>query len=266
MRIAAIQHEEFEDPAHLSVWAGDRKHSVERIRVYENAHFPPLDSFDFLWIMGGAMGVHDTDVYPWLAHEKIFIRKAVDSKKRILGICLGAQLLAEALDARVFPNTHMEIGWFPVRLLPEARKAPLFAETKESFTAFHWHNDAFDLPRGAVPFAESDASACQGFFFGDNVLALQFHPEATVDSVRPLAETFGDELPDGPFIQKRHELLIGAGFHAQGRQPLVRPCARCLACGKRPPCRPPSWARRSNGAVAVNRTGGSGRRIPSLFS
>jgi GMP synthase-like glutamine amidotransferase len=215
MRIAAIQHEEFEDPAHLLVWAGDRRHSVERIRVYENAHFPPLDSFDWLWIMGGAMGVHDTDVYSWLVDEKIFIRKAVDSKKRILGICLGAQLLAEVLGARVFPNTHMEIGWFPVRLLPEARKAPLFAETKESFSAFHWHNDAFDLPRGAVPFAESDACACQGFFFGDNVLALQFHPEATVESVRPLAETFGDELPDGPFIQKRHELLIGAGFHAQ---------------------------------------------------
>jgi GMP synthase-like glutamine amidotransferase len=216
MRIVYLQHEEFEDPAYLLSWARKRGHAVRGIRVYEGEPFPELDEFNFLWIMGGAMGVHDTAAFPWLGAEKDFIRRTVDSGKRVLGICLGAQLLADVLGALVFPNPHQEIGWFSVRFRPEARTMPGFGDVAGSFTAFHWHRDTFDVPPNAVLLAGSEACANQGFAAAEGrVLALQFHPEATIESVRRIADACGNGLNDAPFVQNRHDILVGAGFHAR---------------------------------------------------
>jgi GMP synthase-like glutamine amidotransferase len=215
MRILCLEHEAYEGPGHLLTWALGRNHSVREIRADEHPAFPDPDAFDMLWILGGPMGVHDVEKFDWLAAEKNFIRMAVREGKRALGICLGAQLLADVLGARVFRNAQKEIGWFPVTLRPESKTVPGFENLPEPLTALHWHEDTFEIPPGAVHLAESGACAAQGFALGDRILALQFHPEATPESVRRLADACEGGLVAGPFVQSRQEILAGTDVHAR---------------------------------------------------
>ncbi|MCU0846017.1 MAG: type 1 glutamine amidotransferase [Spirochaetes bacterium] len=157
------------------------------------------------------MGVYDESVYSWLAPEKRFIGEAVAAGKTVLGICLGAQLLAVVLGGAVRRNVHREIGWFPVRLVPAAEGIPAFAGLPRSFTAFHWHGDTFGIPPGAVRTAESDACAAQAFVYNDKVIGLQFHLESTAESVEALVRNCGEELVEGNYIQEAAELIPGPG-------------------------------------------------------
>jgi GMP synthase-like glutamine amidotransferase len=166
--------------------------------------------------MGGPMNVHEDDRFPWLAQERRFIRRAIDDGRLVLGVCLGAQFVADALGARVFRNpTGREIGWFAVRPTPEAAGSVTFAGVPERAMVFHWHGDTFDLPAQAVRLAESDATRIQAFeALGGRVLAVQFHPEATADSVASLAREAADELgPEQPYVQTAGELISGAARH-----------------------------------------------------
>jgi GMP synthase-like glutamine amidotransferase len=118
-----------------------------------------------------------------------------------LGICLGAQLIADVLGARVTPNKHKEIGWFPVSLHEQASILRPFKHFTPDFTAFHWHGDTFSLPEGAVALGSSQACHTQGFMFGRRVMGLQFHLESTMDSVNALLDTCGSEIVAGaPYI------------------------------------------------------------------
>ena len=207
MKILCLQHVPFEGPAHLAPAARQRGMKLSTTRLFAGEPIPGPDAFDLLAVMGGPMGVHDDAKYPWLAEEKRFIEHAIGEGKRVLGICLGAQLIADVMGARVYKNLHREIGWFPVRRTAGAGACAIGRSLPESFYAFHWHGDTFDIPVGAVQIAGSDACKNQGFVWEDRVAALQFHLEATAESVVALIDNCGDELDGSGFVQGRDDLL-----------------------------------------------------------
>ena len=151
------------------------------------------------------MGVYDERDYPWLIREKEFLKQAIDTGTHILGVCLGAQLIADVLGARVYPNDHKEIGWFPIEGVQTHKKiGPLFARAGK---VFHWHGDTYDLPSGATHLAKSQACKNQAFSVGDQILALQFHLETTRNAARALIDNCGHEIVNAPYIQPPHEIL-----------------------------------------------------------
>ena len=200
MRVHYLQHVPFEGPGTIRGWATDRGHDLARTHLYDGESLPDLDTFDWLVVMGGPMSVHDTDEYPWLAVEKDLIRAAVDDDKIVVGICLGAQLVAEALGGRVYEDDTPEIGWFPVQATRNAAESPLFADLGEEYDVFHWHGDTFDLPEGAMRMAWTDACANQAFVYDNRVVGLQFHLESSPATVDEIIANSGD-LPDGQLVQ-----------------------------------------------------------------
>ncbi len=152
------------------------------------------------------MNIYEDNKYPWLTQEKRFIEQAIENEKIILGICLGSQLIADVLGAKVFPNPDKEIGWFPIELTSEAQSSQVFNVLPNSFTAFHWHGDTFDLPKGATRMAKSQACQNQAFIYGERVVGLQFHLESTPESVQAMIENCADEIVEGKYIQKPDEM------------------------------------------------------------
>jgi len=201
MRIHVIQHVAFEGPAHIGQWAEENNHLITFTHLYRGDLLPELDSFDRLVVMGGPMNIYEYEQYPWLIKEKSFIRQAIESGKTVLGICLGAQLIADVLGGKVVAGDVKEIGWFPVRLTAAATAHPLFKDLPQTFTPLHWHGDTFILPESCIRLAESDACQNQGFLFTDRVLGLQFHIESTPSSITQLLTHCSNELGTAPFIQ-----------------------------------------------------------------
>jgi len=179
--------------------------------VYEYDPYPTLSDVENLIIMGGPMGVGDDQIYPWLKSEKAYIRKAIQKNKIVVGVCLGAQLIAMVLGAKVYPNPHKEIGWFPVHKTPQAHNTSIGKILSESFMAFHWHGDTFDIPKGAVHLAESKVCKNQAFVYLNRVIALQFHLESTQSSIESLIQNCRDELISAPHIQTADQ--IRKGYH-----------------------------------------------------
>jgi GMP synthase-like glutamine amidotransferase len=177
-------------------------------RFFENPETPDPDAVDFLVAMGGPMSANDEALHPWLAAEKEFIRRFLAAGKPALGICLGAQLFANALGERVYPNPQKEIGWFPVEGLPPSDPSRDLSAFRfpAAFDAFHWHGETFDLPPGAIHLARSRACENQAFQIG-RAIGLQFHLETTPESARALIRHARAELVPGPFVQTEAELL-----------------------------------------------------------
>ncbi len=193
MHIHWLQHVPFEGLGCIEPWLAKNKHEVSCTRLWAGDSLPVIKRGDGLIVMGGSMGVYDEALYPWLADEKEFIKQIIVQNKPVLGICLGAQLIAEVLGSRVWKNDQREIGFFP--LAGDGRVFP------EKFTAFHWHGDTFGIPEGAVHLASSTACKNQAFIYKDNVLALQFHLETTKESLLALYEHCKNEVTVSPFIQ-----------------------------------------------------------------
>jgi GMP synthase (glutamine-hydrolysing) len=209
MKIHWLQHVPFEGLGTIEKWAMAQKHSLSVTRFAENAPLPGPDAFDFLVVMGGPMNIYEEDKYPWLAGEKLFIGEAVEKGKVVLGICLGAQLLADVLGGKVFPNEYKEIGWHPIELTEAGARSEVFGFLPPEPTVFHWHGDTFSLPDGALRLASSRGCANQAFAFRDKVVGLQFHLESTKESIRELLRNCGDELVGGKYIQTAEEILSG---------------------------------------------------------
>lgn len=207
MNIHYLQHEPFEDLAAIFKWADKPGNKITCTKLYEKHTFPSLDDFELLVIMGGAMGVYEEDKYAWLKEEKKFIGNAIKANKKVLGICLGSQLIAEVLGSKVYKNKEKEIGWFEIQFTAQAKTDAFFKTFPSSLTVFHWHGDTFDLPKGAVHIAQSKACQNQAFTFGGNVVALQFHIEATEKSIKELAFNCREEIVEAPYIQKEEEVL-----------------------------------------------------------
>ena len=209
MRIHYLQHVPFEGLGNIENWALAKGHQVSDTQLYNNDPLPEPEEFDWLIVMGGPMNIYEEDRFPWLAREKIFIKDTIDAGKIVLGVCLGAQLIASVLGAKIHKNQYPEIGWFDVRLTDAACKSRAFSRLPERFTAFHWHGDTFDLPPGATWIAESDACRNQAFEYGGRVIGLQFHLDTTLESIRRLVEYCGDELVPGEYVQSEEEMLAG---------------------------------------------------------
>lgn len=209
LHIHYFQHVSFESPGYIQQWAEVNGHDQSFTRFYEEDNLPAMTDIDWLIVMGGPMGVYDTATYPWLEAEKAFIRLCIDAGKTVIGICLGSQLIAAALGEEVYPNSQKEIGWFDIKLTTAGRSCYLFADFPERFSVLHWHGDTFNLPAKAVLLAESAACKHQAFLYNNNVLGLQFHFEATLDTLPAMIEHCRHELVKAPYVGEEKDLVAG---------------------------------------------------------
>lgn len=202
MRVAVLQHVPFEGAGSILSWAKKRKALITVVRLYESVTLPMPGQFDVLIVLGGPMSANDEKDLPWLRKEKQLIANTIREGKPILGVCLGAQLMASALGARVYQEKQKEIGWFTVY---SAGNIAGF-RFPEKLKAFHWHGETFDLPIGAVRLASSDACVNQAFQMGNRAIGLQFHLETTPENVDSLVQNCHAELTIAPGIQTETEL------------------------------------------------------------
>lgn len=189
-----IQHEPGEGPGTLANVLRERGADLRIVHPYRGERVPrSLGACAGLVVLGGGMGAYDVERYPHLRDEIAVIEGALRGGRPMLGICLGSQLLAAALGAKVQPMGRREIGWREVELSSAARTDPLWARAPERFTAFHWHGDSFDLPAGAVRVASSRECENQAFRHG-LAFGMQFHPEVDEGILHIMAESGREEL------------------------------------------------------------------------
>jgi GMP synthase (glutamine-hydrolysing) len=185
-RAVVISHLAFEDLGSLEAPLRERGFKIESV-LAATARFPlrQAESCDLLVVLGGPISVYDQQDYPFLKNEIACIAERLAARKPILGICLGAQLMAAALGARVYPGQHgAEIGWFPLQAASAAGPPEWFAPLlAHGLPVFHWHGDTFDLPNGTLHLAATEAYANQAFAVEDYALGLQFHPEVIADGL-----------------------------------------------------------------------------------
>ncbi|HXX94773.1 MAG TPA: amidotransferase [Planctomycetota bacterium] len=204
--VIVLQHAAPEGPAAIAGSILRRGLGLRTVRIDRGDPVPgSLDGAAGLVVMGGPMGVYEKDQYPHLAPEIGLLQQALRDGVPTLGVCLGSQLLAASLGARVFPSGRKEIGWHEVQLLEGARADPLWKNAPERFTPLHWHGDIFDLPPGAVPLASSAMTELQAFRSGTNAYGILFHLEIGGAEVREMVATFSAELaaakiPSGPIV------------------------------------------------------------------
>ena len=218
MNIHCIRHVPFEGPGSIGDWAKHKGYRLSTTRLYGGESLPDIDPIDWMIIMGGPMGIYDENKYPWLREEKAFIKNAVDKGKVVIGICLGAQLIADALGAKIYKNRYREIGWFPIKFTRERQASKLCKMFPEEILAFHWHSDTFDLPSEATLLASSEACENQAFGWEDRVFGFQFHLEITAMGAAALIEHCGHEIVKGKYIQSADEILSEkSSFHEINR-------------------------------------------------
>lgn len=215
MVVHCFMHVPFEKLGYIQEYIDKKQIEIIYYHIWEDPEYPHLKPEDLFIILGGPMGVNDN--YNWLEKEKQFIKDAIFNNNNIIGICLGAQLIASALGAQVFKNQHVEIGWFDLQINRS------FSEwvkvlVPEKLPVFHWHGDTYDCPPGAINHASSLACNQQMFTYGDNVIGLQFHLEANPQSVYAMVDHERSELIDAPFIQSEKEILKGAPHFFEGNK------------------------------------------------
>jgi len=218
MRIHSLQHVAFEDIGSMTADFSARGFSLSSTHWYRGDTAPTLGSFDALIVMGGPMGIYDEAIYPWLTAEKQLIKAAIAADKLVLGICLGAQLIADALGAVVSRNAHKEIGWLPLHIYPEANHHPIAKILASYPEVFHWHGDTFALPQGAQALAYSDGCPQQAFAYGARVFGLQFHLETTPDSAQALIEHCSADIDGSRYTQNPAQIMASGDKFKQINQ------------------------------------------------
>ncbi|MBN8455858.1 gamma-glutamyl-gamma-aminobutyrate hydrolase family protein [Accumulibacter sp.] len=215
MKAHVLQHVSFEGLGSIDAWLKSRGAAVSTTQFFESTRLPAVADFDLLIALGGPMSVNDEDALPWLRDEKRLVREAVQRGKSVLGICLGAQLIASALGARVYPGTNKEIGWFPIYAIDANPEDDRFAFPDRT-DVFHWHGETFDLPDGAVHLARSAGCLHQAFQIGSSTMGLQFHLETTPASAAALIAHCQDELVADRYIQSEERLRAVAANRYDG--------------------------------------------------
>jgi len=192
MKVLIIKHAEIEGPGLIEDLLVQGKTPYQMIELYLNTPLPNPESFSHVVILGGPMNVFEEDQYPFLRNEDLFIKEAIQRGRAILGICLGAQLIAKALGAKVFKAPVKEIGWYDVSLTKVGSQDPFFSNLPKIFPVFQWHEDTFEIPRGGQLIATSSPVFHQAFRYGENAYGLQFHLEVTKEMIREWLEADED--------------------------------------------------------------------------
>lgn len=193
--VTIIQHVEPEGPGAIADALQARGLERHLIRVHEGQPLPvSIHGMAGLVVLGGPMGVHDTHRHRHLRDAMRLIEMALEARRPVLGVCLGSQMLAQALGSEVRAGARREIGWHTVTLSEEAPRDTLFSGVERTFDAFHWHGDIFDLPAGAVSLASSLATPCQAFRWREDAYGLLFHLEVDAAAVRRMVRAFGKAL------------------------------------------------------------------------
>jgi GMP synthase (glutamine-hydrolysing) len=194
MSVLIIKHVEIEGPGLIEDCLKEERIPYQILNLESEIRLPRLDDFCAIVILGGPMNVYEEDRYPFLREEDLFIKEAIQRGKAVLGICLGAQLVAKALGAKVTKAPIKEIGWFDVSLTRAGSRDPLFSRLPETFPVFQWHEDTFDLPSAGELIATSNPILHQAFRYGENAYGLQFHLEVTEETIHEWMKTHEDEF------------------------------------------------------------------------
>lgn len=209
-----LQHVPFEGLGSIEPWLRMNGHAISSTKFFNSAKLPNIDEVDFLIVMGGPMSANDEDLFPWLTQEKQFIRNAIKKEKPVMGICLGAQLIASAMGANVYQNPVKEIGWFPIEAMSPSDGSTFSLPL--SMDVFHWHGETFDLPPGATLLAGSQGCKNQAFQIGRSIIGLQFHLEITPESVKGLVSNCRNELVSSRYVQTEEQILAAGSHHFKG--------------------------------------------------
>ena len=207
MKVLIIQHSAADSPAIVGDVLESNRCDVQTIRIDRGDSIPSRVEADALMMFGGAISMTGDDLPSWVAEEQMLIRRYFDEGRRILGICLGSQILASALGATVNRNSHPEIGWHAIeRVGPSAIIEDVFPN---KLTVLHWHQDTFDIPPGATHLFRSEACSNQGFVIDDRVFGFQFHMEASARTVRTFLAVSEKWKLGGPYVQSESQITDG---------------------------------------------------------
>jgi GMP synthase (glutamine-hydrolysing) len=209
MKLHLLEHDPLDlSDTNMTRWARKKGYQVTHTHVCNNEKLPSVDDFDWLMVMGGSPHAWEESVNPWLPAEKKFIAETLDSRKIVVGVCFGAQLLAEALGGELYPNELKEIGWYEVTLTTEGQNSFLFKDIPKRFMTFHWHSDHFSLPPGCTRLAHSEPTDNQAYICAErSVVGLQFHPEYTREMVTHFARMEGFEWEKDQFVAGKEAVL-----------------------------------------------------------
>ncbi len=227
--VLVLQHAEVEGPGLLAAPMEEAGLSLRSVRTFLGEAVPrAADGIAGIVVMGGPMGVYEAARHPHLDDEVALVREALRRGLPVLGICLGSQILAAAAGARVHPGPVKEIGWYPVHMTAAGRGDPVLRELPDPSVVFHWHGDTFDLPRGAVLLASSEAYPNQAFLIGDAAYGLQFHLEVTPEMVDRFVAAGEEELAAVRGAGGAARLGAEARHHAPALEPVARRVARAF--------------------------------------
>jgi GMP synthase-like glutamine amidotransferase len=222
LRIRCLMHVPFEGPGIIADWSRQHHHRMEYTRFYEGDALPKQSEVDMLVIMGGPMDAIHPEALPWMVEEMQWISDFLGQGKPVLGICLGAQMIASSLGAKIFPGEHKEIGWHNLQFLSALGEFRIFPELPATRKVFHWHGDTFTIPDGATRIASSGAFPNQGFIYDHRVMALQFHLEVTPPGVKELVENCREDLVPAPYIQREKEILAEDSAYSNNQALMFR--------------------------------------------
>lgn len=193
MGVLIIKHVEIEGPGLIEYCLKQEKIPYQILDLQADIRLPKLDGLSHIVLLGGPMNVYEEDRYPFLRDEDLFIKEAIQRGKSLLGICLGAQLVAKALGANVFKAPAKEIGWYDVSLTRIGSQDPFFSKLPKRFSVFQWHEDTFEVPKAANLIVTSTSIPNQAFRYGDNAYGLQFHLEVTEEMIQEWMEAYEEE-------------------------------------------------------------------------
>ena len=202
IRVHYLQQVDFEGPGLIADYCARHSLPVTKTCLFAGDAFPDQSAFDLLVILGGPMNIYEETQYPWLRAEKEFIRQSIDAGKKVLGICLGAQLLSVVLGGTVDKNRHKEIGWHTIRLTSDGLKSPVLHDFPETFLVFQCHGDTFSIPACCKLLGRAEGCEHQIISFDKKVIGLQFHLEYSAQSIREWIAASPGEFKPGPFVQQ----------------------------------------------------------------
>jgi GMP synthase (glutamine-hydrolysing) len=206
MKMLVITHASFEKPGSIQDWAERNNYQITEVKPYAGEKLPPIDNFDFLIVMGGPQSPLSMDESPYLRDEIETIKDAVKLNKRIVGVCLGAQLIGEALGAKTEQSPNREIGSYTLELLEDAKNDPVFSQFPQYFDVMHWHSDMPGIPEGAKLIAKSEGCPRQIFTYGDRIYGFQCHFELTKELVSTMIDNCPNDLKAGRYVMSKEEL------------------------------------------------------------